>query len=496
MMRLTRVDLPTFGRPITATTGSGPRSASASSASSPRSSSARSSSELEVLQAGPQRALDGRGVLGLGGGVSMVIPPFSPTAPGCSTTLTAALQQVGGTSVGAGCRPLRRRLHVGDQRGADLLGGEVEQARPGAPPAGRARPVGRSRRPAGSAAVARRPPGRRCGGCPSRPSAPRRLPSAARARPPPCPPTRSRLVPVRPREDAEQPTSAQHREGLSERGPVTAALVDRDLPAPAQHPPDEALEGPVEHQEAARPGRHRQHRPPSRNPMWFAARTTGPVRGTFERPGGPGGVQQHDDGVPARAGQAQPPRPRLTPPSRRRRRRARPRRSRRSRARRCPASTPSAASVKLDTVESSRSRRTTWSRVASTARRRGAVQLGRRRREPGLLAGGEQHPHLGVRRDDGGDVAALGHHPHLRRCAPIRSRWRCWSTRAHLEVGGDGARRPAISRDRGSPRATSCPRRARTARRGRCRSQRQVARGGRHGVPVVEVECRVRGTTR
>ena len=72
--------------------------------------------------------------------------------------------------------------------------------------------------------------------------------------------------------------------------------------------------------------------------------------------------------------------------------------------------TPSAASVKVGDVESSRSRRTTWSRVASTARVvGGAVQLGRAAAQPGLLGCREQHPHAGVRGDDRGDVAALGH---------------------------------------------------------------------------------------
>ena len=67
-MRLTRVDLPTFGRPTTATTGSGAGELAVVVEAPLRlEEGAVLVVELELLEPGPQGALDGFGVLGLGG---------------------------------------------------------------------------------------------------------------------------------------------------------------------------------------------------------------------------------------------------------------------------------------------------------------------------------------------------------------------------------------------------------------------------------------------
>ena len=71
--------------------------------------------------------------------------------------------------------------------------------------------------------------------------------------------------------------------------------------------------------------------------------------------------------------------------------------------------TPGAAEVNWATVESSRSRRITWSVTACDV---GLVgQLGVPAGDPGLRVGDQQHPYVGVRRDHGGDVSALGDDP-------------------------------------------------------------------------------------
>ena len=60
MIRLTRVDLPTFGRPMTATTGSGPRGAvGVEGVVAALEQRPVLGAQLEVLEPGPQRALDG-----------------------------------------------------------------------------------------------------------------------------------------------------------------------------------------------------------------------------------------------------------------------------------------------------------------------------------------------------------------------------------------------------------------------------------------------------
>ena len=105
-MRLTRVDLPTFGRPTTATTGSGPSGiGTAVLAGLAVEEGAVLLAEVEVLQAGAQHALDSRVVgqvlahgvpcVGRGGGRGSGMPrgrpPLSRTFSGSGRTAGSGL---------------------------------------------------------------------------------------------------------------------------------------------------------------------------------------------------------------------------------------------------------------------------------------------------------------------------------------------------------------------------------------------------------------------
>ena len=100
--------------------------------------------------------------------------------------------------------------------------------------------------------------------------------------------------------------------------------------------------------------------------------------------------------------------------------------------------TPSAASVNVATVESTASRPTTRSWVASSASCVvGAVHLQGAPGQARGLGGGQQHAYVGVGCDDGRDVTALDHDPALRGEGALAAD----ELLAHAEVGRHGADR-------------------------------------------------------
>ena len=119
----------------------------------------------------------------------------------------------------------------------------------------------------------------------------------------------------------------------------------------------------------------------------------------------------------------------------------------------------------------------------------GPVQLGRAAPQPRLLGCREQHPHPRVGGDDGGDVAPLGHHsPGLLGDARHQVALQLLEHRAHLEVRRDRRDRGADLGGADRLADVGAADRHGRARRVGADLERELARGGGHGIHVGEVE--------